>query len=876
MPAQTTTPVAIDPASLPGHIAYFAPAMQGWTDGQSLTGLTLVNQDAPGTRDLTITGSGAYYRASAVNGQGAIAFEASPAKAAADSWMPSDLQVASSVVVHKVPPGVNAYWDGTGSFWVFNPSAVPGTVAIHGRAATDVKAGPGVRGDGWHLYTEAVNNGSGSSWAGRRGVVAAIDAACIRENSAGWTVVGRKLEIPRSGLYSMARWHLFNRVLTWPERFGIGVWAAQTYGTYSPFMSPTAHPLIVTIGNSTTVGWPRYMESHASITPTGAWAVNLAVSAGQYTAIDQQLPEMTEIVTAARTAGMPVLLVAHVGHNDAFGATVINSLKSATFQSLRALGAKLLVTTPSCWNANPFNEAGRVVYNGWLRGEGGYVGTYGDPSTYIDVISDVLGRDYDDAPTNTIVSKFGKYTDSKATYPALWSDDVHATSPAGTTAVLDILAPAIGAAVASAIAGLIDPKTISVGSTTPTSITLTCPAASGSKAPYTYIWTRDGSTLAGATGANLTDSTGLAPGTSYSYVRRSTDASGFYRDSPAASASTAAAGPSLAATASAVATSPTAASLVCSPSGGTGPYTYQWRDGGSPIAGATSATRAVTGLTPGATHTYSCVVTDAAAATVTATADALTQPAALAVVVTIGTIGATTIDATAAATGGIAPRTIQWTLGVWDVAGKTGASATLDGLDPETIYAVGCRVTDSSTPPETAADSEDATTLAASTPIQLDSITVTARTGTTITVTAATSNGAGAKSWQWYANGAFFDLLNAATVTFTGLTPDTSYSIKGVVTDTSGSDERIISASTLAEAPTGDAAAIAAAVWNLADGIEPGESPRQTMRLLRAVLAGKSTGGAVPTFQRADGTTTALTVTLDGSGGRTSSTPGEV
>ena len=33
---------------------------------------------------------------------------------------------------------------------------------------------------------------------------------------------------------------------------------------------------------------------------------------------------------------------------------------------------------------------------------------------------------------------------------------------------------------------------------------------------------------------------------------------------------------------------------------------------------------------------------------------------------------------------------------------------------------------------------------------------------------------------------------------------------------------------------------IATAVWTLADGIEPGETPQQTMRIQRAVLAGKA------------------------------------
>jgi len=876
VPPQITAPVGIDPATLAGHFAYYDPSAQGWTDGQSLTGLNLVNQADPGTRDMAITGA-AYYRAGAINGRGAISFEGG--SSVNPAWFPGTVTRTISIVsIHAASVG-GGPWTAT-SFVTLTPGPGPrGSVMPY--ALRPVVADPRSRSDGWGMVLYSQRNSG--TWDNQRGAQAFFDmAATAVSNSGGEPGAGSQLKVPYSGTAKFARLHFFDRTLTWGERFGISAWSAQTYGVYSPLTDPARPPLIICVGNSTSMRWPESIAKNAALSSLGAWAVSFASSGGNWATIDLQYADILECATAARTLGIPVVVAVHTGHNDGYGATTINSIKSATFQSLRAMGAKLFVSTGTPWNENPLNESGRTIYNGWLRGESPYVGTYGEPTDYIDAIGLALGRDYDDAPANTVISRLGKYSSvaasiagSKTTYPALWEDNVHPTA-AGAAAQVEMLAPDVAAVIAAGPPGLIDPKAIAVGATTATSAALTCPAASGGMAPYTYQWSRDGSPIAGATGQDLVDG-GLAPSTAYSYVRRATDAGGYWRDSPAAEATTEAAGPSLAATASAVAVSPTAASLTCSASGGTEPYSYQWSRDGSTVAGATTATYPATGLTPGSSHAWTCAVADGAGGTTTADAGTVVMPTLPTVSIAIGAVTATTIAATATAADGIAPRSLQWTLGGWDAAGKTGASVTLDGLDPSTLYAVGCRVTDSSAPPVTAvADSEDVTTTAASTPIQIGAIAIVSRTSTTITVAATTVDGHGATTWQWYANDVFYELLNAATVTFAGLSPDTSYTIRGEVADESGADEMVVSSSTLAEAPTGDAAAIAAAVWSLADGIEPGETPRQTMRLLRAVLAGNSTGGANPTFARADGTTTALSVALDGSGGRTASTPGDV
>lgn len=70
---------------------------------------------------------------------------------------------------------------------------------------------------------------------------------------------------------------------------------------------------------------------------------------------------------------------------------------------------------------------------------------------------------------------------------------------------------------------------------------------------------------------------------------------------------------------------------------------------------------------------------------------------------------------------------------------------------------------------------------------------------------------------------------------------------------------------TAAKFAGGALTAMAAAIWDLANGIETGETPRQWARLIRSKLAGKTTdaGGGATAFYRKDGTTVACTDTVN-------------
>lgn len=109
-----------------------------------------------------------------------------------------------------------------------------------------------------------------------------------------------------------------------------------------------------------------------------------------------------------------------------------------------------------------------------------------------------------------------------------------------------------------------------------------------------------------------------------------------------------------------------------------------------------------------------------------------------------------------------------------------------------------------------------------------------------------------------------------------------------IAADAIGASELAADAITEIQSGLATAAAIAAlnnlsasGVWDLTDGIETGETPRETLRLLRAILVGilTRTAGTTETgtaeFLRADETTVAATVEYD-AGERTVVTIGDL
>ena len=112
-----------------------------------------------------------------------------------------------------------------------------------------------------------------------------------------------------------------------------------------------------------------------------------------------------------------------------------------------------------------------------------------------------------------------------------------------------------------------------------------------------------------------------------------------------------------------------------------------------------------------------------------------------------------------------------------------------------------------------------------------------------------------------------FGFLRAALRKDAGLTPP---DVQGAFDNTTDSLEAQAGEETGLGLTAAERAAIATAVLDLVDGVEPGETPRQTLRLLRAVCVGKSTGfpdGPVAFRDRAD-SKNRVVATVDGQGNR--------
>jgi len=112
-----------------------------------------------------------------------------------------------------------------------------------------------------------------------------------------------------------------------------------------------------------------------------------------------------------------------------------------------------------------------------------------------------------------------------------------------------------------------------------------------------------------------------------------------------------------------------------------------------------------------------------------------------------------------------------------------------------------------------------------------------------------------------------FGFLRAALRKDVGLTPG---DVHGSFDNATDSLEALAQPGPALSLPEGERLAIAHALLDLVDGVETGETPRETLRLLRAVCVGKSTGfpnGPVAFRDRAD-SKNRVVATVDGDGNR--------
>ncbi len=137
---------------------------------------------------------------------------------------------------------------------------------------------------------------------------------------------------------------------------------------------------------------------------------------------------------------------------------------------------------------------------------------------------------------------------------------------------------------------------------------------------------------------------------------------------------------------------------------GTGPFTYQWRFNGSPIAGATSSTLVLPAIEPSQDGLYSCVVLNSSGAvisqnarlTVLIPANILLHPQDALVFVKPDPSAAPTTNATfsVGVTSLSPPISYQWRFNGTNVPGATTSSFTVTNVTTNSLGMVSCAVTD--------------------------------------------------------------------------------------------------------------------------------------------------------------------------------------
>jgi hypothetical protein len=218
-------------------------------------------------------------------------------------------------------------------------------------------------------------------------------------------------------------------------------------------------------------------------------------------------------------------------------------------------------------------------------------------------------------------------------------------------------------------------------------------AATGT-ASLSYQWRLNGVNVAGATSATLA-LTGIATNQSGTYTCLVTNVAG------AATSSGATLTVNVPPT---IATQPVSQTVTAGgnvsfivAASGTAPLSYQWRRNGANVAGATSATLALTSVTTNQAGSYNCVVSNVAGSATSSAATLTVSPAPIAPTITTQpvsqsvTAGANVTFTVAAS--GTAPLAYQWRRNGVNVAGATAPTLTLNSVTTNSAGSYTCTVT---------------------------------------------------------------------------------------------------------------------------------------------------------------------------------------
>ncbi|HYC77026.1 MAG TPA: immunoglobulin domain-containing protein, partial [Planctomycetota bacterium] len=309
-------------------------------------------------------------------------------------------------------------------------------------------------------------------------------------------------------------------------------------------------------------------------------------------------------------------------------------------------------------------------------------------------------------------------------------------------------------------------------------LTLTAAATAGTGS-VSYQWRRDGADIPGAVSATYAVGSASA-GDAGTYVCVATDG---------CASTTSNAATVTVSTAPAIGVHP-ASQTVCSGTNvtftvvasGTAP-SYQWRKGGSNLAGATSASYAINGVTTGAAGNYDCVVSNGcgsatsnvAVLTVNAAPSITAQPTPQSVC-----LGAQASFSVTAA--GTPPLTYQWRKGAANIAGATAATYVIPSTGSGDAGTYSCVVTNGCT---STTSNGAALTVSSAPAILTNPASQTVCSGGFV-IMSVSASGAGL-TYQWRKDGATLAGAVASGYVATGLTPASSGVYDCVVTNGCGS-----------------------------------------------------------------------------------------
>lgn len=286
--------------------------------------------------------------------------------------------------------------------------------------------------------------------------------------------------------------------------------------------------------------------------------------------------------------------------------------------------------------------------------------------------------------TNSTLNLSGVTTGQAGSYTCVVTNS--AGSVTSSVATLTVLVP-------PSITTQPTSQTVTAGGSTSFSI-----AASGT-APLSYQWKLNGANVSGATGATL-NLTGITISQAGSYTCVVSNAAGFATSGGATlTVNPAIIAPAITGQPIAQTVTEGGSTSFTVTASGTAPLSYQWRWNGANLAGATSATLNLTGISTNQAGSYACVVTNAAGSVTSSVAILTVNPIIIAPTITKHPLSQAITEGSGVsftvAASGTAPFNYQWRWNGVNISGATNALLSLTSVTINQAGSYACMVTNS-------------------------------------------------------------------------------------------------------------------------------------------------------------------------------------